>query len=162
MPTDPFTSRQPAAPRLDRRRLLAGAAAALAVVPVPFAPALAAAAEVRSAVEAILAGRIPGEAGLTVDAPDLAENGAQVPIRVAVDSPMTPDDHVTAIHLVATANPVPGLTTFRLTPRLGRAEVFTRVRLAEAQEVLVLAELSDGRVLSAAVRIAVTAGGCAT
>jgi sulfur-oxidizing protein SoxY len=148
---------------IPRRALLAGAAgaAALALLPVPFAAA-AAGEGVAAAVAAVLAGRSAVEGGIEIEVPQLAENGAQVPLTLRVDSPMTPEDHVTAIHLIATANPTPGLGTFRLTPRLARAEVFTRVRLAEGQRILVLAELSDGRVLSAAAEVAVTTGGCAT
>lgn len=145
---------------LRRRGFLAGAGAvALTVWARPFALAAEGAAE---AVAAILDGRTAEVGGIEIEAPGTAENGAQVPITVRVDSPMTPADHVTAIHLIVPANPAPGAGRFRLTPGLARAEVFTRIRLAEAQEVLVLADLSDGRVLSAAVEIAVTTGGCAT
>lgn len=146
--------------QVDRRKVMAGAVA-LAVVPVGFARADTRP-DVALALDAIVAGRTPGEGGITIDAPRVAENGAQVPVTITVDSPMTADDHVTAIHIVATANPSPGIATFRMTPMLARAEVGTRIRLAEEQEFRVLAELSDGRVLAAAARVAVTIGGCAT
>lgn len=148
---------------LSRRTLIHGAAAsaALVLVPVPVAQA-ALAPDVADAVAALLAGRSPIEGGIDIAVPALAENGAQVPVTLRIDSPMTEADHVTAIHLIATRNPSPGIGTFRLTPHLARAEVFTRVRLAEGQQVLALAELSDGRVLSGAVEVAVSTGGCAT
>ena len=148
---------------LQRRAFLAagGAALSLAVLPRPFAAA-AAGAEVEQAIAAILDGRTPEEGGITLEVPRVAENGAQVPISIAVDSPMTAEDHVTAIHMLTPQNPTPGAGRFRLTPALARAEVATRIRLAEEQEILVLAELSDGRVRTAAVSIAVTVGGCAT
>ena len=148
---------------LDRRTLLTGATAfvALALVPIPLA-ADTLDPEVEEALAAILDGREAEEEGITIEVPNVAENGAQVPITVHVDSPMTADDHVNAIHIVATQNPTPGIGTFHLTPKIGRAEVATRIRLAEGQEVRVLAELSDGRVLGAAAQIAVTLGGCAT
>lgn len=146
--------------QMDRRKVLAGALA-LAVVPVGFARADTPP-DVTQALDAILSGRTPADGGITLDVPRVAENGAQVPVTITVDSPMTDADHVTAIHIVATANPSPGIATFRLTPALARAEVTTRIRLAEEQEFRVLAELSDGRVLAAAARVAVTVGGCAT
>ena len=148
---------------LDRRKLLAGAAAsaALVLLPIPVA-ATTPDPEVAAALEAILQGRSAEEGGIDIDAPVIAENGAQVQLTLRVDSPMTAEDHVTAIHIVATANPAPGIGAFRLTPHLTRAEVFTRIRLAEDQEFLVLAELSDGRVLQAAARTAVSLGGCST
>lgn len=110
--------------------------------------------------DTLLAGRVPTEGGISVDLPETVENGAQVPFAVRVDNPMTAADHVRSIHLIATRNPAPDIGTFHLTPSLPRAEVFTRIRLAEGQDVLVLAELSDGRVLSRAVRITVELGGC--
>jgi sulfur-oxidizing protein SoxY len=148
---------------LNRRTFLTTAAAAVAIVavPIPFATA-ATRSDVSEALGSILGDRTAEEGGITLDVPNVAENGAQVPIGIHVDSPMSRDDHVTAIHVVATANPTPGIGSFHLTPALGRAEVATRIRLAEGQEVLVLAELSDGRVIQAAVQIGVTLGGCAT
>ena len=147
---------------LPRRTFLtsAAASAALVLLPLPVS-AVSLDAEVAAAREAILNGRSPAADGVEIDAPATAENGAQVPVTIRVDSPMTDADHVTAIHILATANPVPGIGSFRLTPQLARAEVFTRIRLAEEQEFLVLAELSDGRVLQAAARTAVAVGGCA-
>lgn len=148
---------------LHRRAFLSTAAAfaAILVLPKPFAAA-ATDAEVADALAAILDGREAQEGGIVLDVPSVAENGAQVPITVSVDSPMRAEDHVTAIHIVATRNPTPGVGSFRLSPRVARAEVTTRIRLAEEQEILVLAELSDGRVLKAAAQIAVSVGGCAT
>jgi sulfur-oxidizing protein SoxY len=71
-----------------------------------------------------------------------------------------PDAEARAIHLIATANPTPGVATFRFHPGIARSEVQTRIRLAEAQRLLIYAELADGRVRWAAVEIGVTTGGC--
>ena len=139
----------------------AAAFAALVLVPIPLS-AVTLSPDVENAIDAIFDGRSAEEGGIEIDAPAVAENGAQVPLTLRVSSPMSEEDHVTAIHIVATRNPAPGIGSFRLTPRLSRAEVFTRVRLAEDQEVIVIAELSDGRVLRAAARIDVSLGGCAT
>lgn len=100
--------------------------------------------------------------GIVLDLPAVAENGAQVPLTIRVDSPMTVDDHVRTIHIIATRNPAPEIGTFHLTPSLTRAEVMTRIRIAEEQEIIVLAELSDGRVLQQTASIIVSIGGCAT
>lgn len=102
------------------------------------------------------------DGGITLRTPATAENGGQVPVTVLVDSPMTAADHVTAIHVFATANPTPGVASFRLTPLLARAEVQTRIRLAEAQRVIVLAKMNDGRVRRATAEVRVTTGGCLT
>ena len=148
---------------LNRRHFLTGAAgsAALVLLPVP-ALSLTLTPDVQDALAAILQGRTPLDSGITLDAPATAENGAQVPLTIRVDSPMTADDHVTAIHVLATNNPAPGIGTFHLTPHLARAEVFTRIRLAEEQDYIVIAETSDGRVMQIVARTAVSVGGCAT
>lgn len=148
---------------LYRRDVITGAAgsAALALLPVPVA-ATTLSPDVEAAIAAVLQGRSPIEGGIEIDAPLTAENGAQVPVTIRVDSPMTATEHVTRIHLFATRNPAPGLGSFDLTPQLTRAEVFTRIRLAEGQEYLALAELSDGSLRQAAARTAVSIGGCTT
>jgi predicted secreted protein len=61
---------------------------------------------VRAALEEVLRGRAAEEGGIEIAAPRLAENGQQVPITVLV-----PDAEARAIHLIATANPTPGVAT---------------------------------------------------
>ncbi|MGY6547773.1 MAG: thiosulfate oxidation carrier protein SoxY [Roseinatronobacter sp.] len=148
---------------LQRRNFILGAAgsATLVLLPVSALPA-SLKPEVQDALAAILKDRTPLEGGISIDAPRIAENGAQVPVTIRVDSPMTAEDHVTTLHILATDNPAPGIGTFHLTPHLARAEVFTRIRLAEEQDYIILAELSDGRVLQVVARTAVSVGGCAT
>lgn len=148
---------------LQRRNFILGAAgsATLVLLPVSALPA-SLKPEVQDALAAILKDRPPLEGGISIDAPRIAENGAQVPVTIRVDSPMTAEDHVTTLHILATDNPAPGIGTFHLTPHLARAEVFTRIRLAEEQDYIILAELSDGRVLQVVARTAVSVGGCAT
>ncbi len=100
------------------------------------------------------------EGGIVLRAPAVAENGGQVPVTVLVDSPQTAAEHVTAIHLFATRNPTPGIASFRLSPLLARAEVQTRIRLAEEQRIVAVAQLSDGRLRRAVAEVRVTTGGC--
>ena len=139
-----------------RRAVLGG----LALLPVTAEAVLADDAALAAAIREAIGDKVPVEAGLTLRLPPVAENGGQVPLTVLVDSPMTEADHVTAIHVFATRNPTPGVATFRLTAAMGRAEVQTRIRLAEAQAVIALAVLSDGTVLRAAARADVMQGGC--
>lgn len=110
----------------------------------------------------LLAGRDVSDGTITLDLPAVAQNGAQVPLTVQLDSPMTADDHVTAIYIIATRNPAPQIGTFRMTPQMTRAEAMTRIRVAEEQEIIVLAELSDGRVFEQTASIIVSVGGCVT
>ncbi len=118
--------------------------------------------EVDAAIRRAIGDAPPVEAGITIMAPDVAENGAFVPITIAVDSPMTPDNHIRAIHLFATRNPTPGIASFHLSPANGRATVSTRIRLAEHQTVLAYAVATDGTVRRATAQVRVTVGGCLT
>lgn len=100
------------------------------------------------------------DGGITLRVPAVAENGGQVPLGILVDSPMTAADHVSAIHVFASRNPTPGVARFVLTPLMARAEVQTRIRLAEDQRLIVLAQSSDGSVRRAVAELRVTTGGC--
>lgn len=125
-------------------------------------PALADPAATAAAIEAVLAGRAPVVDGglIELGLPQIAEDGSNVPLDLAVASPMTTEDHVTALHVFAERNPQPAVATFRLGPANGRAAVSTRLRLAESQDVIALAELSDGTVHLARRTVQVTVGGC--
>lgn len=145
---------------VSRRTLLQGATA-FVLVPVA-ASAVELSSDVANTVDAILDGRDVADELITVDVPRVAENGAQVPLSIQIDSPMQAEVHVKTIHVIATRNPVPEIGRYHLTPHMPRAEVFTRIRMAEDQTLIVLAELSDGRVLRATAQVAVSEGGCAT
>jgi sulfur-oxidizing protein SoxY len=73
---------------------------------------------------------------------------------------MTEKDFVKAIHVIATANPQPGVATFRFSPLSGKAAVTSRMRLARTQDIIAIAELPDGRFLSGKRNVKVTIGGC--
>ena len=112
------------------------------------------------AVRKIMGEAKPAEGKFSIELPEIAENGNTVPFSVSVESPMTEKDHVKAIHVIATANPQPGVATFRLTPLSGKAAVSSRMRLARTQDVIGIAELSDGRFLMIKRPVKVTIGGC--
>jgi sulfur-oxidizing protein SoxY len=131
----------------------------LALLALP-ASALAADDPLAAAIREAVGDAPIADGGIVLRVPAVAENGGQVPLSVLVESPMTAADHVSAIHVFATRNPTPGVATFRLTPLLARAEVQTRIRLAEDQRIIVLAQSNDGRVRRATAELRVTTGGC--
>jgi sulfur-oxidizing protein SoxY len=148
--------------RASRREFLrvAGGAAAGWAMLAAAQPARATPASMREAIGR-LAGAGPVRAGrVALTVPPLVENGHTVPLEVSVESPMTAADHVRAIHVVTEKNPLPEVATFRLGPRAGRARVATRIRLADTQTVVALAELSDGSVWSARADVVVTLSAC--
>ncbi|MGT2504528.1 SoxY-related AACIE arm protein [Bradyrhizobium guangxiense] len=95
-----------------------------------------------------------------LDIPPLVENGNTVPMTVSVSSPMTADDHVKSIHVFNEKNPQPNIGNFYLTPSSGRAQVSTRIRLADTQKVVAIARLSDDTFWQIAAEIVVTLAAC--
>jgi sulfur-oxidizing protein SoxY len=83
-----------------------------------------------------------------------------VPLSVAVESPMTPSDYVKSIHVVTERNPLPNVLSVHFGPRAGRARFATRVRLADTQTVIAIAQLSDGSLWSDSVHVVVTLSAC--
>jgi sulfur-oxidizing protein SoxY len=137
---------------------LAAAGAAISLLPVPATAQLSAGAQ--AAVDRVRNNRIAQEGRITLRAPPIAENGNTVPITVSVESPMTAADHVARIHVFADKNPTPDVATFHLTPACGRAQVDTRIRLGQTQDLIVLAEMSDGSLFMTRAEVKVTIGGC--
>jgi len=95
-----------------------------------------------------------------LDLPPLVENGNSVALKVVVDSPMTPADHVKAIHVFAEMNPLPNVISLHFGPRSGRARIATRIRLADSQTVSAIAEMSDGSFWSGSADVVVTLAAC--
>src|SRR5262245_57711180 len=88
----------------------------------------------------------PAETGrIAIDLPEIAENGAAVPLSVTVESPMTAADRVTDLLVVADGNPNPRVAAFRFSPMSARAEVATRIRLNASENVIVVARTADDR-----------------
>ena len=146
-----------------RRRFLglAGGAALFGTVPiVTLRPAEATPAMLASAIRNVV-GEAPVRTGkVKLDVPPLVENGNTVPLAVSVESPMTEADHVRAIHVFTEKNPQPDVVSFRFGSRAGRASAATRVRLADTQTVVAIAELSDGSFWSARADVVVTLAAC--
>ncbi|MCU0953953.1 MAG: thiosulfate oxidation carrier protein SoxY [Hyphomicrobium sp.] len=128
---------------------------------IPVSPGMTHSKQFEEALQSILADAEPiaGEP-LTIELPELAENGNVVPFTVAVDNPMTDADYVRTLYLLSTANPQALVATFHLFPATGKASVSGRMRLAKTQDVVTIAELSTGQVLVAVRQIEVTIGGC--
>lgn len=115
----------------------------------------------KQAVEVITGGKpVETSSKVQLKVPEIAENGAVVPVTVTVESPMTDSDYVKAIHIFATKNGNTRCIDVYLTPANGKAMFSTRIKLGQTQEVAALVELSDGTFLSAAQSVKVTIGGC--
>jgi sulfur-oxidizing protein SoxY len=149
--------------RSTRRHFLkasGSAALAGAVSRVTLRPADATPAMLNSAIRNLV-GEAPLRTGkVKLDIPPLVENGNTVPMTVSVTSPMTADDYVKSIHVFNEKNPQPYIGNFYLGTAAGRAQVATRIRLADSQKVVAIAQMSDGSFWSASVDVVVTLAAC--
>ena len=100
------------------------------------------------------------EGRVTLTIPPLIENGNLVVLKVSVQSPMTANDYVKAIHVIAEGNPLPNIFTAYLTPRSGTANITTRVRLADSQRVWAIAQMSNGSFWQGSAETLVTLSAC--
>lgn len=112
---------------------------------------------VEAAAEEVIAaftgGAAIGEGGVTVTAPEIAENGNTVP--VGVDAP-----GAVAVLLVASGNPTPNVATFNFGEMAAAQSASTRIRLAGTQDVVAVAKMADGSFTQASAAVKVTIGGC--
>jgi sulfur-oxidizing protein SoxY len=101
---------------------------------------------------------MPGRVRLEL--PTIADTGHSVPMSVLVESPMTENEYVKTVLVIADRNPVRDVCWFYLGPRAGKAEVTSRIRLNGSQRVVAVAQLSDGTFWSAARQVEVREAAC--
>lgn len=134
---------------ITRRNALALGLGGIVVAALPL-PARAA---VEDAVAAFTGGASAGAGGITLTAPEIAENGNTVP--VSVDAP-----GAVSILVLAAGNPEPEVATFTFGPAAGSQMASTRIRLAKTQDVIAIAKMADGSFVQAQSTVKVTIGGC--
>jgi sulfur-oxidizing protein SoxY len=131
-----------------RQTLIVGlGAAAAAMLP------LRAMAAIEDDIAAFTGGAAVGEGGITLNAPEIAENGNTVPIEVSAPGAVS-------IALYAAGNPVPAVATFNFGPLAGSQTASTRIRLAQTQDVIAVAKMADGSFVRTSATVKVTIGGC--
>jgi sulfur-oxidizing protein SoxY len=146
---------------LTRRQALALGAGSAALTVVGWSRGADATPQAAAADIAKFTGGKPVEQGkISIEMPEIAENGNTVPMSISVESPMTPADHVTDVMVLAEGNPNPGVITFHFTPLSGKAEASTRIRLATTQNIVAVAKTSAGKFYTANKLVKVTIGGC--
>ena len=91
---------------------------------------------------------------LTLQAPDIAENGAVVPIGAT-----TTLTGVKQILFLVEKNPTPLVAVFNLSDSVDAA-ILTRTKMGQSSDVYAVAVMNDGKVLFAKKEVKVTLGGC--
>jgi sulfur-oxidizing protein SoxY len=145
---------------MSRRQMFGAVAGAGFAATVRIAPARATPASMKEAIRNVVGEAQVNKGKVQIDVPVLVDNGNTVPLSIDVDSPMTPSDHVKAIHVFNELNPQPNVISAYFGPRSGRAKLATRFRLADTQTVVAIAEMSDGSFWSASADVVVTLQAC--
>ncbi|MEP1931143.1 MAG: thiosulfate oxidation carrier protein SoxY [Roseibium sp.] len=145
---------------ITRRQALGLTAGAAAFLAFGSRIAFAVTPESEAAIKAFTGGTAPTEGTVALDTPEIAENGNTVPVGVSVDSPMTADNYVASVLILADGNPNPAVATFHFSAMSGAAEAKTRIRLAKTQNVIAVAKMSDGSTFMDTKEVKVTIGGC--
>ena len=148
--------------RLTRRSFfaLSTGTAVVALAGLKSVPAFGSVDETKNMLTAFTGGKEPASGRIVLTAPEIAENGNTVPVSITVESPMSDDDYVESVMILAEGNPNPGIATFHFTPMSGSAAATTRIRLAQTQNVIAIAKMKDGTVYSDRKEVKVTIGGC--
>lgn len=149
--------------RTTRRQFLslAGGATAAGTIPiVTLRPLEATPAMLSTAIHNVVGEAQIRTGRVKLDIPPLVENGNTVPMTVSVASPMTATNYVKSIHVFNEKNPQPNMGNFYLHPSSGRAQVSTRIRLADTQKVVAIARLSDDTFWQVTTEIVVTLAAC--
>jgi sulfur-oxidizing protein SoxY len=144
---------------MTRRAVLAGAAG-FSAFPLLIRHAEATPEMMKAAIHRVIGESAVRKGKVTLDIPPLVENGNTIAMSVSVDSPMTETSYVKAIHVFNEKNPQPDIISVHLGPRAGKAAFSTRIRLADSQNVVAIAELSDGSLWSDTVEVIVTIAAC--
>jgi sulfur-oxidizing protein SoxY len=150
--------------RIFLKGSMAGGAVALAATAGLITPAQVLAAWPKSAFEAksipdalsasIGSSAMEDSSKVSIKAPDIAENGAVVPIKVSVEGAA----NVESITILVEGNATPLIANFRLDP-VTEADVSTRIKMGKTSNVVAVVK-ADGKVLSAKKEVKVTIGGC--
>ncbi len=101
----------------------------------------------------ILGGKPADSKDVTITSPDIAENGAVVPVAVTSAIPKTD-----AIYILVEKNPFPLTATFTI-PDGTEPFVSTRVKMGESTKVYAVVR-ADGKLYSTSKETKVTLGGC--
>ncbi|MDX2158788.1 MAG: thiosulfate oxidation carrier protein SoxY [Hyphomicrobiaceae bacterium] len=142
-----------------RRNFLAATGGIVALAAVPSL-ALADDKMVADEIKKLFGDKPVKEGRIKLDLPSIAENGLVVPLSFDVESPMTAADYVKSVHFFAEGNPNPQVASFTFTPLAPKAAGSIRIRLAKTQNIIAVAEMSNGDVYKAVKEVKVTIGGC--
>ncbi len=144
----------------SRRKILTVGSRCAVAAMFPLVPA-SADTDNESDLIAQLTGTTPTQSDrIHLKMPGAFPNGYTVPMAFSVDSPMTEADHVKSVRILAPKNPLIDVATFYFTPSRSVPRASMRIRLAQPQFVVAVAELNDGSLLMTKTWVDVASDGC--
>ncbi len=97
---------------------------------------------------------------VTLEMPALAEDGRYVPVSIASDLPMTPQEYVSGVFLIVDHNPDPLVTAFHLSPAFGPVAIQTRIKMKRTTWIRAVVETNGGAVWADYLKVETTLNGC--
>ena len=110
--------------------------------------------DMSAALKGLGASTVTDSKDIAIKAPDIAENGAVVPVEIASNIPNT-----ISIAVLAVKNPLPLTAAFDFSNG-AVPELQVRMRLAETTDVRAIVKTGDGKYFAAQKQVKVTVGGC--
>lgn len=107
-------------------------------------------------------GTVERQTELSVQLPRVIEDGAQVPLRIQFDAPMSAGEYLHRLDVLAAHNPEPAVISFEFMQAVMPVRLATRIRLRASQRVKVIARSTTGRVWQTDVDVRVALSGCLT
>lgn len=136
----------------SRRRALAMGGATISIAILPYSGIYASTEKIDEKINEFTGGSALGEGNITLTTPEIAENGNTVPVSVSAPG-------AKRVMLLADGNPRPNVATFNFS-NLAVPDCSMRIRLAKSQNILAVAEMTDGSFTQVANAVKVTIGGC--
>jgi len=97
---------------------------------------------------------------VTLDMPDMAEDGRIVPTVIESDLPMTDGQYVKSVLLIVDHNPDPLVAAYHFTPAIGPLALSTRIKMKRTTWVRAIVETSTGEVWADYKKVETTLNGC--
>ena len=116
--------------------------------------------ETKKIIKNIIRGRKLTKNLIDLEVPDIAEDGNVVPVTFKINCSMTKNDYPEKVHILALENPFPEVAVYQFYPNMGTAEVSFRCRMRDSAFLMVIAEMSDGRVSAKKKYVDVMLGAC--
>ena len=111
-------------------------------------------------IQRAVRGREPVGGLVRMTLSSIAENGDSVPLIFDINCSMAGNDYPEKVHIFVKHNPFPEVARYHFGPWNGSAKTEMRLRMRQSSDVVIVAEMADGRVSVERQAVEVLAGAC--